>query len=41
MDTKHKWNEDGKHIEEIFSNGFESLDDAKINDIVADKIEEP
>ena len=28
-------------IEDILSNGFESLDDAKINDVVANIIEEP
>ena len=39
IDTKKKVSDDAKRIEEIFSDGFESLDDAKINDIVANKIE--
>ena len=33
--------QEGKRIEDILSNGFESLDDAKLKDIVANKIEEP
>ena len=41
VDTKKQLMQEGKRIEDIFSNGFESLDDAKINEIVANKIEEP
>ena len=41
MDTKKNLSQEGKRIEDIFNNGFESLDDAKIKDIVANKIEEP
>ena len=41
VDTKKKLTQEGTRIEDIFSNGFESLDKAKINDLVANKIEEP
>ena len=41
IDTKKQLMQEGKRIEDILSNGFESLDDAKLNDMVANKIEEP
>ena len=41
VDTKTQLMQEGKRIEDIINNGFESLDDTKIKDLVTNKIEEP